>query len=193
MVCMGLIRRMREKIAQSKMSLQEIEKYEKYVNTLPEFSEEESNDEGLHKALKLFNCKNEENRRWINKATANIMRSYMKRAGDFNVKGYYIADWGGMGISPINYCASIHFRGTGKIRAEKSLKEMKERFTRDCAEGEYYTLKECDEAEEELSIYCEVCGKELNKDGVCNDCGLPSKDAFLKALTQASGVQNGKI
>lgn len=40
---------------------------------------------------------------------------------------------------------------------------------------------------------CEVCGKELNKDRVCDDCGLPSKDAFLKALTQASGVQNGKI
>lgn len=33
--------------------------------------------------------------------------------------------------------------------------------------------------------YCEVCGRYLNKDGICNDCGLPSKEMFLKALEQA--------
>jgi predicted amidophosphoribosyltransferase len=33
--------------------------------------------------------------------------------------------------------------------------------------------------------YCEVCGKHFNKEGICNDCGLPSKDAFLKAIKQA--------
>jgi len=33
--------------------------------------------------------------------------------------------------------------------------------------------------------YCGECGKYLNSDGVCNDCGLPGKDAFLKALSQA--------
>jgi len=32
---------------------------------------------------------------------------------------------------------------------------------------------------------CEVCGKQFNKEGICNDCGLPSKDAFLRALGQA--------
>ena len=36
----------------------------------------------------------------------------------------------------------------------------------------------------EENKYCEVCGKYFNKDGICNDCGLPSKEAFLRALTQ---------
>ena len=33
---------------------------------------------------------------------------------------------------------------------------------------------------------CEVCGKSFNENGVCDDCGLPSKKMFLKALTQAN-------
>ena len=41
------------------------------------------------------------------------------------------------------------------------------------------------ENEEIENKYCEVCGKYLNKDGVCNDCGLPTKEIFLKALEQA--------
>jgi ribosomal protein L37E len=32
---------------------------------------------------------------------------------------------------------------------------------------------------------CEVCGKSFNQEGVCDDCGLPSKDNFIKALEQA--------
>ena len=41
--------------------------------------------------------------------------------------------------------------------------------------------------------YCEVCSKYFNKDGICNDCGLPSKEMFLKALQQAmpKEINNG--
>lgn len=38
---------------------------------------------------------------------------------------------------------------------------------------------------------CEVCGKQLNKEGICDDCGLPTKDAFLKALGQIKNINKG--
>ena len=31
---------------------------------------------------------------------------------------------------------------------------------------------------------CEVCGKCLGRDGICKDCGLPTKKGFLNALKQ---------
>ena len=36
-----------------------------------------------------------------------------------------------------------------------------------------------------MNIYCEVCGKYLSRDGMCNDCGLPAENSFLRALEQA--------
>jgi len=35
-----------------------------------------------------------------------------------------------------------------------------------------------------MKEYCEICGKYLNKDGICIDCGIPTKEMFLKALNQ---------